>query len=112
MKSSLLISLLFQVPLLWTAPKVLKAGLDSIPFSGWMALIYVIVFATALGQQAWLFGVSRIGPSRAGIFTNLIPVSSVLLSILILGETLTLFKMIGIIMVLSGVWLVHRKSTE
>ncbi len=109
--TTLLISLLFQVPLLWTDHKVLTVGPDSIPLSGWMALIYVIVFATALGQQAWLFGVSRIGPSRAGVFTNLIPVSSVLLSILILGEALTLAKIIGIIMVLGGVWLVNQKST-
>ena len=109
--TTLLISLLFQVPLLWTDHKVLTVGIDSIPPSGWMALIYVIVFATALGQQAWLFGVSRIGPSRAGVFTNLIPVSSVLLSILILGEGLTFVKMIGIIMVLGGVWLVNLKST-
>ena len=109
--TTLLISLLFQVPLLWTDYKVLAIGVDSIPFSGWIALVYVIVFATALGQQAWLFGVSRIGPSRAGIFTNLIPVSSVLLSILILGEVLTLVKMIGIVMVLGGVWLVNQRST-
>jgi len=109
--TTLLISLLFQVPLLWTDHKVLVVGIDSIPISGWMALVYVIVFATALGQQAWLFGVSRIGPSRAGVFTNLIPVSSVLLSILILGEGLTLVTMIGIVMVLGGVWLVNLKST-
>lgn len=110
--TTLLISLLFQVPLLfWTDHKVLTAGMGSIPFSGWVALMYVIVFATALGQQAWLFGVSRIGPSRAGVFTNLIPVSSVLLSILILGEALTVTKMIGIIMVLSGVWLVNKNSS-
>jgi len=109
--TTLLISLIFQVPLLWTDHKVLATGIDSIGFSGWMALVYVIVFATALGQQAWLFGVSRIGPSRAGVFTNLIPVSSVVLSILVLGEVLTMGKMIGIIMVLGGVWLVHRQST-
>ena len=109
--TTLLISLVFQVPLLWTDHKVLSAGIDSIPVSGWMALLYVMVFATALGQQAWLFGVSRIGPSRAGVFTNLIPVSSVVLSILVLGEVLTPVKIIGILLVLGGVWLVHQKST-
>ena len=64
-----------------------------------MALVYVIVFATALGQQAWLYGVSGIGPSRAGVFINLIPVSSLLLSLIILGESFDVVKILGIILV-------------
>ena len=109
--STLLISVLIQIPLLLTDHKALDAGLSSIPGSGWIALFYVIVFATALGQQAWLYGVSGIGPSRAGVFTNLIPVSSLLLSLAILGEALDLVKVIGIVLVLSGVWLVTRSSS-
>ncbi len=104
------ISILFQIPLLWTDPKVLEAGVGSIPSSGWAALVYVIVFATALGQQAWLYGVSGIGPSRAGVFTNLIPVSALLLSFVILGESLDAMKVLGIGFVLGGVWLVNRSS--
>ncbi|MDD9860009.1 MAG: DMT family transporter [Nitrospira sp.] len=106
--TTLLISILFQSTLLWTDPKVLEAGVGSIPVSGWVALVYVIVFATALGQQAWLYGVSCIGPSRAGVFTNLIPVTSLLLSLVILGESLDLLKILGIGFVLGGVWLVNR----
>ena len=108
--TTLLISIVFQIPLLWIDPQMLEAGVGSIPPSGWAALVYVIVFATALGQQAWLYGVSGIGPSRAGIFTNLIPVSALLLSFVILGESLALIKMLGIGFVLGGVWLVNRSS--
>lgn len=108
--TTLFISILIQVPLLWTDHKVLSAGVASVPSSGWMALVYVIVFATALGQQAWLYGVSGIGPSRAGVFTNLIPVSSLLLSLVILGESFDVVKLIGIVLVLSGVWLVTRST--
>ena len=108
--TTLSISIVFQVPLLWIDPQVLEAGVASIPPSGWAALVYVIVFATALGQQAWLYGVSGIGPSRAGIFTNLIPVSALLLSFVILGESLDLIKVLGIGFVLGGVWLVNRSS--
>jgi len=110
--TTLLISILIQIPLLWTDHKVFDSGMASVPTSGWMALVYVIVFATALGQQAWLYGVSSIGPSRAGIFTNLIPVSSLLLSLAILGEPFDMVKVIGIALVLSGVWLVTRSSRE
>jgi len=108
--TTLLISILFQIPLLWIDHKVIVAGVATIPLSGWMALVYVIVFATALGQQAWLYGVSRIGPSRAGIFVNLIPVSALLLSVLILGETVGVGELAGIVLILVGVWLVNRTS--
>ncbi len=108
--TTLLISVLFQIPLLWTDPKVLEAGVGSIPSDGWVALVYVIVFATALGQQAWLYGVSGIGPSRAGVFINLIPVSALLLSFVVLGESLDPVKGLGIGFVLGGVWLVNRTS--
>ena len=108
--TTLLISILIQIPLLGTDHKAIDAGMESISLSGWMALGYVIVFATALGQQAWLYGVSHIGPSRAGVFINLIPVSSLLLSLIILGESLNMIKVLGIGLVLGGVWFVNRSS--
>jgi len=61
-------------------------GLGTVPLADWLVIGYLIVFATALGQQAWLYGVQGIGPSRAGVFVNLVPVSALVLSALLLGE--------------------------
>lgn len=108
--TTLLISILFQIPLLWTDQKAAVAGVGSVPLSGWLALAYLIVFATALGQQAWLYGVKGIGPSRAGVFVNLIPVSAVILSTLVLGERIGVKEVVGILLILAGVWLVNWQS--
>lgn len=108
--TTLLLSLLLQIPLLWTDQKMLLSGTDSVPISGWLAVGYLIVFATALGQQAWLFGVQGVGPSRAGVFVNLIPVSALLLSALVLGEAIGIREIAGIVLILTGVWLVGRQS--
>ncbi|MER3424552.1 MAG: hypothetical protein C4293_16365 [Nitrospiraceae bacterium] len=110
--TTLLLSILFQIPLLWTDQKLMLQGIQSVTLSGWLALLYLIVFATALGQQAWLYGVRGVGPSRAGIFINLIPVSALLLSVLILGETLDAKELAGIVLILAGVWLVERESAR
>jgi drug/metabolite transporter (DMT)-like permease len=75
-----------------------------------MALLYLIVFATAIGQQAWLYGVKGIGPSRAGVFVNLIPVSALILSALILGEQIGVKEVTGMALILLGVWLVNWQS--
>lgn len=110
--TTLLASIVFQIPLLWVYPKMIESGVASVPPAGWVALLYLIVFATALGQQAWLYGVEGIGPSRAGIFVNLIPVSALILSALILGEPIGLRELSGIGLILAGVGLVNRRSAR
>ena len=106
------LSILIQIPLLWTDQKMVVAGAASVPVSGWVALAYLIVFATALGQQAWLYGVQGVGPSRAGVFVNLIPVSALVFSALILGERIGVKELAGIVLILAGVWLVNRQSAR
>lgn len=110
--TTLLISILLQIPLLWTDQKLAVAGIASVPLSGWLALGYLIVFATALGQQAWLYGVQGIGPARAGVFVNLIPVSALLLSAMILSEHIGVKELAGIVLILAGVWLVNWQSAR
>jgi drug/metabolite transporter (DMT)-like permease len=110
--TTLLFSLVPQIPLLWTDQKAMVAGVDSVIPSAWVAVAFLVVFPTALGQQAWLYGVKGVGPSRAGIFINLIPVSALLLSVMILGETLDTTKLAGIALILAGVWLVNWQSAR
>jgi len=106
------LSIVLQIPLLWTDQKMAVEGVASVPLSGWLALAYLIVFATALGQQAWLYGVQGVGPSRAGVFINLIPVSALVFSALILGEQIGLKEVAGIVLILAGVWLVNWQSAR
>ena len=106
--TTLSFSILLQIPLLWTDTKMLETGRDSVVSSGWLALLYLIVVATALGQQAWLYGVQGVGPSRAGVFVNLIPVSALVFAALILGDHIQIRELIGIMLILAGVWFVNR----
>lgn len=108
--TTLMISLIFEIPLLTFNHKMLVSGIETVSITGWLALLYVMVFATAVGQQAWLYGVKGIGPSRAGIFGNLIPVSALFFSLIILGEPVGIREISGIGLILLGVWLVDRQS--
>lgn len=110
--TTLLVATALQVPLLWTDRKMLQAGLSSVSPSDWLALGYLIVFATAVAQQAWLFGVKGIGPSRASVFGNLTPVAAVLLSALILHEPVGMIELVGISLILMGVWLVGKQTAR
>ena len=101
-----------QIPLLWTDQKILRTGVASVSLSDWLALAYLIVFATAIAQQAWLFGVKGIGPSRASVLGNLTPVAAVALSALILKEAVGVVEVIGIVFILGGVWVVHVQTSK
>lgn len=110
--TSLMVATVLQIPLLWTDQKMMVAGVASVTVSDWLALGYLVVFATAVAQQAWLFGVKGIGPSRASVLGNLTPVAAIGLSALILGESVGLVEMIGIALILAGVWAVNRQTAE
>ncbi len=110
--TTLLVATVLQVPLLWSDQKILAAGLSSVSGIDWLALLYLIVFATAVAQQAWLFGVKGIGPSRASVLGNLTPVAAVALSVIVLKESVGLVELAGILLILSGVWLVGLQTSR
>jgi drug/metabolite transporter (DMT)-like permease len=110
--TTLALSLPLELPLLWIDRKAFDIGLSAVPLDAWLSLGYLIVFATALGQPAWLYGVKGIGPSRAGVFVNLIPVTALILSAMILGEAIGARELVGMALVLVGVWLVNRRPQK
>jgi len=110
--TTLLVATALQIPLLWTDRKMMDAGAASVTTPDWLALGYLVVFATAVAQQAWLFGVQGIGPSRASVVGNLTPVAAVGLSALILRESVGLIEVVGIGLILAGVWVVNRQTAK
>ncbi|MCP9450708.1 MAG: DMT family transporter [Nitrospira sp.] len=110
--TTLLVATVLQIPLLWTDRKVMDAGVSSVTTSDWLALGYLIIFATAVAQQAWLFGVKGVGPSRASVLGNLTPVAAIGLSALILKESVGPVEMTGIGLILAGVWSVNRQTAK
>ena len=110
--TTLLVATALQIPLLWTDRKMMDVGAASVTMSDWLALGYLVVFATAVAQQAWLFGVKGIGPSRASVLGNLTPVAAVGLSVLILGEPVGPIEVVGISLILAGVWVVNRQTAQ
>jgi drug/metabolite transporter (DMT)-like permease len=110
--ATLLVATVLQIPLLWTDRKMLDAGVGSVTPADWMALGYLVLFATAIAQQAWLYGVKGIGPSRASVFGNLTPVAAIVLSAVLLNESVGLSEVLGIALILAGVWVVDRQTSR
>jgi drug/metabolite transporter (DMT)-like permease len=71
------------------------------------AVGYTAVFASAVSYVLWNRGSAALGPNRAGVFINLIPAWSAVLAILLLGETLAPYHIIGAALVASGIAVAH-----
>ncbi len=78
-------------------------------FAQWAGIAYLGVFGTVLGFVWYYQGIREIGPTRAGLFINFVPVSAIILSILILHEPMTWSLAAGVALVSSGVYLMNRK---
>jgi len=79
-----------------------------------LAVVYLGTFITFGAYGCYNYSVSRIPASQAAGYVNLIPVFSVLLGMLILGETLNTTQWLACGLVSSGVWLSgwHRKTIQ
>jgi len=86
----------------------LAASLARISLMDWTSIFYLAVFGTVLGFVWFYQGVKAVGPTRAGLFINFVPVSAVILAFLLLGEQITWSLALGAALVLSGVYLTNR----
>lgn len=82
-----------------------------VPVKVWGALIYLGVIGTVVAFVWYYDGIRKIGPTRASIFNNLVPVFAVLFSVVILKEKVSWYTWIGGAMVIGGVLFVniHRE---
>jgi drug/metabolite transporter (DMT)-like permease len=73
--------------------------------SGWLILALVTLFPSFLAQIFFIQGVSLIGPGRAGVFVNLVPVFASVMALLVLHEPFEPFHAVALGLVLGGIWL-------
>jgi len=75
---------------------------------GWGVISLVALFPSFLAQIFFIQGVEIIGPSRAGVFVNLVPIFAAIAAVVILGEPFEMFHLAGMALVLGGIWLSEK----
>ena len=84
------------------------ASLASVTWQGWAALAYLVVFGTVLPFLWFYEGVKALGAARASQFINLVPPIAVLESMLLLGEPMTPGLLVGMALVVAGLYLTNK----
>lgn len=76
--------------------------------TGWAVVVFVVIFPSLLSQLFFLRSVELLGPGRAGVFINLVPVITAALGVYILDESFRSFHAVALLFVLGGIWLAER----
>jgi drug/metabolite transporter (DMT)-like permease len=111
-------------PLVVAAYTMLFGGLGALPFAlpgfvdagwadvsgrAWEALAYSTLLVAAFGFWAWQRGVSQVGANRVLVYQYLITFVGVVAGVVLLGESLTMNRVLGGVIILVGVYLARRK---
>ncbi len=77
---------------------------------GWIIVALITFFPSFLAQIFFIQGVAAIGPGRAGIFVNLVPIFASVLAVSILNEPFKAYHGIALVLVLGGIWLSEQNN--
>jgi drug/metabolite transporter (DMT)-like permease len=94
-------------------PAFLEGGFAFLGYAlfEWAMIFYLGFFGTVLGFLWYYQGIQKIGPTRAGLFINFVPISAILLAFIFLGEPITISLLAGTVLVSSGVYLTNRPAS-
>lgn len=82
------------------------------PASGWVSLLFIAVFVSAVSYIWYYQGIAALGASRAANFINLVPVAAAIIGWLALGEVPHQYQFVGGAIVLFGLWLVNHSGKQ
>jgi drug/metabolite transporter (DMT)-like permease len=74
----------------------------------WAAVVALAVVATIIPVSTFLAGLARIGPADASTLSSLEPATAVVLSAMVIGETLTAWTLAGGVLVIGAVVAIGR----
>ncbi len=107
------------------AGMALAAFVTSVPLMGWEIAAGGFVWPTALGLAVLVFaalgpafsaqilymrGVEIIGPGRAGVFINLVPVFGAIMAVALLGEPFSAYHIVALALVVGGIAIAQKGS--
>jgi len=103
-----LIAAVTSLPLV--AFEALTTGVTMPTLQGWLVTTWVAIFPSTLSQLFYLRGVDLIGPGRAGVYVNLVPVFAAVLAVVLIDEPFAAFHAVALALVIGGIWLAQRTA--
>lgn len=99
-----LVNAIGAAPILLAAiPALMHEHWGTITPLAWLAWFYSLGVSYLIGSLMWMFGVRRVGASRASLYNNAQPFLGAAFAVLLLSEQLALIQIIGGLIVALGI---------
>ena len=97
---------LFLIPfVLYEKPWVF---MGQVPYYSFLAVVYMSIFASVIGYLVQQMSIKQIGPSKTSIFINLVPICSIIFSVTILKESISIIKVFTTLLIITGVYICQK----
>jgi len=83
----------------------------TVGYAPYLAVIYMALFPTVIGYSIQQMAIAEIGPSKASLFINLVPIISTILAVLFLNESIETYHIIGAGMIITAVIIYNRNKS-
>ena len=93
-------------------PDLLSIDWQAVPVYGWISTAYSGIFAIAVGNFLWIWGVSHVGSAKAALYNNIAPAFAIVTGYILLGETFGLLQGLGTAVTFSGLYLTRVRKKE
>jgi drug/metabolite transporter (DMT)-like permease len=105
-------ALLFLLPLSFLSEWSAMHQSNWSSINGWVAVMYLGVFSTAIAQLIFFVLLRELGSVKASAVTYFIPIVAVILDWLVFGKFLSISSLVGAVVVLVGVRLIHMRTPD
>ena len=90
--------------------EIMSGGFIWPTWGGLLVLAFVALGPAFVAQLTYMRGVELIGPGRAGVFVNLVPVFGAIMAVVILGEPFARYHVLALMLVVGGIAIAQRSS--
>jgi drug/metabolite transporter (DMT)-like permease len=99
------------IPFLIISPSIISE-VAALSFNGWFAIIFLGVFSTVIGYLIWYIALEIKTASELSVYLYAIPVIATIISFFWFEEQITIFFLLGGILVIAGLALVNIKNNK
>lgn len=92
--------------------ELLVTDLSQVGMMPFVAVLYMAIFPTVIGYTIQQVVIKELGPRTTALFINLVPIFSVFLATLILGEAFNYMNILSGVIIIGSVIMVLKKPRE
>jgi drug/metabolite transporter (DMT)-like permease len=95
------------IPFYLASPHMSPLAFDS---TTWISLGFLTICCSLIAFLVYNYSLEKLSASTVALFIYVMPLSGVLLAAIVLGESLTIFTLIGALMIIFGMYEAERKG--